>query len=370
MKPTRVRVLRAVAPLALVLAAIALGTTPEPAGAVDKFAAEFLKIPVGARAMGMGGAFVALADDPTAVYWNPAGLIFANRRQVYAEHSEQFGDIANHDFIAFRQALPRSESGVDQSLGLGFIRSAVDDIEVSTLAPEDLVPGVHFEDENDNGVWDFNDLNGNGREDPGERERLNPQNIPFELDSVQELAFLLGYARTLGEKIAVGGTVKIIRQSLPDNSSFGIGADVGVMVMPTPELSAALRVSDVTTTFLSWESGEREVLAPSVTLGLQYTRAFEPLRGIITVAGDMDMTFDNRKTASGVSYGETVLGSDFHGGVEYWYGRALALRFGGTTNALSGGAGFRYRGFGIDYAFIGDHPDLDATHRIGGSFTF
>src|ERR1043165_5044581 len=29
---------------------------------------------VGSRALGMGGAFVAGADDSTAVYWNPAGL--------------------------------------------------------------------------------------------------------------------------------------------------------------------------------------------------------------------------------------------------------------------------------------------------------
>ncbi len=37
-------------------------------------AAQFLKIGVGARAIGMGGAFAATADDITAMYWNPAGL--------------------------------------------------------------------------------------------------------------------------------------------------------------------------------------------------------------------------------------------------------------------------------------------------------
>jgi hypothetical protein len=347
------------APAGAVLALLAASSLLQPATglAVDKYAAEFLKIPVGARAIGMGGAFSALADDATAVYWNPAGLIFESRRQIWAEHAEQFGDIANHDFLAFSQPLNATRGGDLQAIGLGFIRSAVDDILVDSLDPSRLVPDEHFIDANGNETWD-----------PG--ETLLTANIPFELDSVSEMAFMFSYARTIGEKLALGGTVKVIRQSLPDNASFGVGADVGAMYMPTPTISASLRVSDVTTTYLSWDSGNREVLAPSVTLGMQYTRAFAPLRGVVTVAGDMDMTFDNRKTASGVSYGETVLGSDFHGGIEYWYAQRLALRFGATTNALTGGAGFRYRSFGVDYAFIGDHPDLDATHRIGGSYSF
>ena len=41
---------------------------------VGTTAAQFLKIGVGARAIGMGGAFVAVADDATAIYWNPAGI--------------------------------------------------------------------------------------------------------------------------------------------------------------------------------------------------------------------------------------------------------------------------------------------------------
>jgi hypothetical protein len=107
-----------------------------------------------------------------------------------------------------------------------------------------------------------------------------------------------------------------------------------------------------------------------VTLGGQYTRGFDPLHGVFTFAGDMDVSFDNRQTASGVSFGDWVVGADFHGGVEYWYARTLALRVGATTNALAGGAGFRYRGFGVDYAFVGDHPEFDSSHRIGGSYRF
>ena len=41
---------------------------------VGTFDGQFLKIPVGARAKGMGGAFVGVADDPSAVFWNAAGI--------------------------------------------------------------------------------------------------------------------------------------------------------------------------------------------------------------------------------------------------------------------------------------------------------
>jgi hypothetical protein len=52
----------------------------------------FLKLGVGARAMGMGSAYVALADDPTASYWNPAGLASVQGTQVTVMHNEWIVD--------------------------------------------------------------------------------------------------------------------------------------------------------------------------------------------------------------------------------------------------------------------------------------
>lgn len=47
---------------------------------------------VGAKAIGMGGAFVATADDPSAVFWNPAGLtgLKGTRAYVSLETPEDF----------------------------------------------------------------------------------------------------------------------------------------------------------------------------------------------------------------------------------------------------------------------------------------
>jgi hypothetical protein len=53
------------------------------------------KIGLGARAAGMGGAYVALADDPTAVYWNPAGIarLVEDKTEVMVAHVEWPSDV-------------------------------------------------------------------------------------------------------------------------------------------------------------------------------------------------------------------------------------------------------------------------------------
>ncbi len=58
----------------------------------DKLGGSDLGMGVGARAMGMGGAFVSVADDASAVFWNPAGLVKLTNNQllVSADPLEDF----------------------------------------------------------------------------------------------------------------------------------------------------------------------------------------------------------------------------------------------------------------------------------------
>ena len=90
---------------------------------IAKYAGEFISLGVGARALGMGGAFAALANDVTAGYWNPAGLARLDYPEFILMHDAEFGGLVNNDYGAV--ALP---VGPSTTLGLSIIRVGVDDI--------------------------------------------------------------------------------------------------------------------------------------------------------------------------------------------------------------------------------------------------
>jgi len=323
----------------------------------DKYAAEFLKVGAGARALGMGGAFVALADDVTATYWNPAGIIAISAPEVEAMHAEQFGDIINYDFVAV--AFPLSSPGQRKtSLGAAFIRLSVDDIPYT----KDL----DWEDFGLDGTQGTSDEGeGNGKWDPGERILLDEGKIVWKNNA--DMALLLCYGSELTEKLAVGGTFKLVRQELMDNSSLGAGVDLGVIYAFSSSASAALVVSDATTTQLSWDTGHHEFVAPTVRLGGQYTKKIGPFEGIGTVALDTEIGFERRTLASQLAAGPVT--ADVKVGLEYWLKHAVALRTGLNAGRFTAGAGARFSGFGFDYAFV-NHRDLDSSHRVSASFRF
>src|SRR5439155_18087839 len=61
--------------------------------------ATFLKIGVGARAVGLGESFVAVANDPSAIFWNPAGLASLQKEELLFSHAGWPGDI-HYEHIA------------------------------------------------------------------------------------------------------------------------------------------------------------------------------------------------------------------------------------------------------------------------------
>jgi tetratricopeptide (TPR) repeat protein/transglutaminase-like putative cysteine protease len=79
-------------------------------------------VPVGPRAIGMGGAFSAVADDASALFWNPAGLARIGHQEIGASHANLFGTDIRDDLVSF--ALPLS---ADRAVGADWYHSGFDD---------------------------------------------------------------------------------------------------------------------------------------------------------------------------------------------------------------------------------------------------
>ncbi len=68
--------------------------------------AQSYQVPVGPRAIAMGGAFSAVADDGSATFWNPAGLPQIGHQEVAATHADLFGSGIRDNLVSF--VLPLS----------------------------------------------------------------------------------------------------------------------------------------------------------------------------------------------------------------------------------------------------------------------
>lgn len=149
---------------------------------VGTAAAQFLKIGVGARAMGLGGSFTALANDVSTLYWNPAGITNINGFSLAVTHTEWFADIS-HDFAGI--VYPLSSSDV---IALHVIALNTGEQEVTTVTqPEGT--GIYYD--------------------------------------VSDLAIGLSYARALTDRFSVGLTVKYIQQNLYNESASTFAIDLG-----------------------------------------------------------------------------------------------------------------------------------------------
>ena len=319
---------------------------PAPALAT-RYAGEFLRIGVGARALGMGSAFVGLADDGTAAYWNPAGLATLRLREATAMHAEQFGSIVKYDFLSY--AMPIGDPGkARQSLGFSFIRLGVDDI------PD--TRGLEILDQNGNGKFDYPD------------DRLVVDESRFIFNSDNDVALMISYAREVRPGLSLGGNFKMIRQWLGDSlRSNGFGLDAGVLWVGPKGWSAGARLSDATTTRILWNTGTNEFIAPSLRIGGAKTRDFGNRRHVVTAALDVQVGFSDERLSSQAHLGGVTF--EFHPGVEYWIERRVALRAGMEARNFSAGGGIRVRRFGMDYAYL-DHRDLDSSHRVSLSYAF
>ena len=150
---------------------------------VGTTAGQFLKIGPGARALGMGSAYVGVSDDIYAAYYNPAGVaINKGNGQVAFNHTEWLADI-NYDYAAV-------------SLNVGSLGAMFFTV-TSLSVPEDKVRTFDFP-EGDGQYWD-----------------------------ASSVAFGVGYAKSLTDRFSIGFHAKYIQESIWSSSASGFALDVG-----------------------------------------------------------------------------------------------------------------------------------------------
>jgi len=304
---------------------------------IGKYAGEFLSIGVGGRPLGMGGAYVAIANDVTAGYYNPAGLAKLNYPQIALMHDERYGNLVNYNYAAV--AIPY---GKDYTFGVSVMRLGVDGIPDTRNA---------LYDANGDGILDINS------------DRLNYDLITE--FSNQDWAFYLTGAKRVTDDLYLGANVKILSRSIAEYSAFGIGFDIGAYYTPMENLMLGANVQDVTTTFVAWSTGRNELITPTAKVGAAYQLEF--LGGKILPAVDLDIRFENRRFASQFNIGPVSF--DPHVGMEYSYKNLFAVRAGyNDVKQFTFGAGVKLPKLNIDYSFARFNMSADDrlpdTHRI------
>ena len=304
-------------PALRLLATLAAATFAAPAlAAEDGGARSLFATGAGGRALAMGGAFVAVADDASAAFWNPSGLGLLPRLELEASHA------------------------TDERTG--FSESAV------VLAAPSWRWGVaaltlrHF------GV--------SGIERRDERNQLLGETS----DSESEIG--LSYGRRLGEAWTVGGTVKLQRQSLDGLAASGFGADLGVQMRgdALPWLSAAWLER------LSFGLAARNLLEPS--LRLDRDAVADPTTVRSGLAYRLDLSGGRSLVAALDLESSRAIDARLHAGLEARLHPLFALRAGLERGGMTAGSRLTWRDLSLDYAWRDE--DGAASQHLGISTRF
>jgi hypothetical protein len=271
----------------------------------------FLKVGVGARAMGMGSAYVALADDPTASYWNPAGLASIRNTQVTAMHNDWILD--------FRQEY----AAVGAPLGPGSVGFSFTGFYADEFEQRDITGTL-------TGHFGFNDIAVSG-----------------------------AYGLEVTKGLNGGAAVRYVREMIDNVDATALTFDLGALYhVAESGVSLGGTVQNI--------GGDAKFLDESFPLPLTYRLGGAFSKHIDSLKGRGTLSAEYRKAREDDGH--------FHVGGEYAYKDHLALRVGGMfgydDQDVTFGVGLMKDWFRFDYALAPTSSDLGTTHffSLTGSF--
>lgn len=313
-----------------------------------QYTAEFLRIGVGARALAMGSAFVALANDGSAPYWNPAGLTNTPRLQLTFSYVQMFENLAQHQYLGASFQL-----GDNLAIGASWIHLGVDG-----LPRYGTLPGSRFDR-----IVDPR-LRSSGRPEGYFNDSEDAVFISFA--RAIDLEFSIGTGlepTTLPARLSVGMNMKFLRHQLDTAEATAQAVDLGVIFdllgfnsagRLGRGLSVGMNIQNLASTSLSWNTtgNRKEDLSTHLGFGVAYREALPWLASRLTLS--VDRQSDRQ--------------DDLAIGGEYSFADFLHLRGGLHGSDWSAGAGIALLHGRIDYAFV--THDLGSSHRLSGTIEF
>ena len=335
-----------------------------PASA-ENYTGDFLTNGVGGRALGLGGAYVSIADDATATYWNPAGIAgVSDNYQFCLMHAARRSGLGAFNYVSgTTKILPKL------NLGLSWLRAGVDDIPIYPLVP----------------AFDPN-ISADERKNLAKNRPRSSDFDPAGYLNDSENAYILTLATgwtvsqswwdnfgrdSLPPSLMIGANAKWISQRLSGGDldtynygSWGYGFDVGVLAR-LPDLNAifglenvgsfsfGFNLQDVSKTTLTWntESAPKESIPANWNIGVAYTNP-RIFGRVLTLSYQWQQRY----------------GGQTHLGAEYYISKPLALRVGYRDDRITTGIGIQVRQFRLDYALL--LGDLISTHFLSLLWTF
>ncbi len=272
---------------------------------------------VGARAMAMGQAYTALAEDGTALYWNPAGLANRDPYQVYFMHSSLFMS-TSFDYMA--ATAPTRRYG---NFGLGLVA---------------LTSG------------DFD-----------QRSELNEELGSFGLT---DMAFLLSWSKQVFSDIAIGVNYKLVSEKMLDYSGIGHGIDFGARKQLSNWLTAGFSVINLINPRVTL-ANSASIYPRQLRLGFAATAFNEKV--VVSTDFSKIMGWGNVRFNAGVEY-HVLQGLDLRAGLNhdrFTMGVGFALnKIGvGYSNRSTPELGWNHL-FAVNYAFGGFGVGAEAVPDI------
>ena len=307
-----------------------LGAYAGTAHAQAEAGAQSLLIAPGARSDGMGRAFVAVANDANAVWWNPGGLAFTTGHDISTMYTKLVPDLADDVFYSYTSYAQHVEGWGGLGFSLGYLSY-------------------------------------------GQSQGTDPDGNPTGTFTSYEVAPTIAYGTELMKNMGFGVSLKLVRVDLAPasvttdqkkGSGTTFAADLGALYkLPKWKSSVGLAIQNLGPNISYIDVDQSDPLGRNVKAGIAVT-PFETEAYRVMLVADVNKSL--------LPHGAWIE----NGGAEFEFNRLLALRAGyvydprGTVKDMTYGLGLNFRGIRVDYASVPQSEFLDRVNRFSASYHF